>query len=172
MGMLKFASFLFSSFIITTASVLFINQQTKHTYIEASPAKRQVLGVTTINIPGATKRAEMAPASDVVVEVLDTNKKPVEGAVVRLADSGKTSISDKNGQAKFSEVKHGDVSLVVEKDYQKENVHLTVASESNTLTYKVNTPFNNNVPLEIAIASCLTVSLTAGAILLLYKNKR
>lgn len=66
--------------------------------------------------------------------VTDLQSKAIEGAKVRLPGIGIEATTDKNGQAKFSDLPVGDLVILVEKEDQIKETSAKLAADNNKLT--------------------------------------
>lgn len=110
---------------------------------------------------------------DVKVKVVDTSKKPVEGATVTLHSNPQTTITDKNGVASFSNVEAGDHKvLIAYNNFEGEqSINLTGNVKEFDLNVTVQQKAIALSPLAYGIIGVMGLVII-GLIILLVKNKR
>jgi LysM repeat protein len=124
-------------------------------------------------IEEAKKPTETQGGYDVKVKVIDTDKKPVEGATVTLHSTPQITKTDKNGIASFTNVEAGDHKvLIAYKNFEGEqSVNLTGDVKEFDLNVTVQQKAIALSPLAYGIIGILGLVII-GLIILLIKNKR
>ena len=110
---------------------------------------------------------------DVKVKVLDTNKKPVEGATVTLHSNPQTTKTDKNGIASFNNVEAGDHKvLIAYNNFEGEqSINLTGNVKEFDLNVTVQEKAISLSPLAYGIIGVMGI-IIIGLIVLVVKLKR
>jgi len=117
--------------------------------------------------------AETQGGYDVKVKVIDTNKKPVEGAKVTIHSKVQETITNKDGIAEFKNVEAGDHKvLIAYNNFEGEqSVNLTGDVKAFDLNVTVQQKAILLSPLAYGIIGVMGLVII-GLIILLIKNKR
>lgn len=97
----------YNQFDITESELKTVN------YPITTPTPTVKKGVTKKKPTDSPKQQVKSKGYDVNVKVVDTDKKPIEGATVTLHSNPQTSKTDKNGVAKFKNVEAGDHKVLI-----------------------------------------------------------
>jgi len=128
---------------------------------------------TTTNETQKTPETQTQGGYDVKVKVIDTNKKPVEGAKVTIHSKVQETVTNKDGIAEFKNVEAGDHKvLIAYNNYEGEqSVNLTGDVKEFDLNVTVQQKAISLSPLAYGIIGIMGVVII-GLIILLIKNKR
>ena len=128
---------------------------------------------TTETPKTTTKTTQQTTGYDVKVRVVDTEKKPVEGATVTLHSTPQTTKTDKNGVASFSNVEAGDHKvLIAYNNFEGEqSINLTGNVKEFDLNVTVQQKTISLSPLAYGIIGIMALVIFSLVVLLIKVRK-
>jgi hypothetical protein len=122
----------------------------------------------------ASEETQLQQGYDVRISVVDTNKKPVEGAKITLYSEPIAKYTDKNGIVVFENVSAGEHKIVVEHKGQIGESRVVLSGQVETFDFRITLEPTNPFlqPEVVAVIATLALLIVVMGVLLLRKRER